>query len=293
MADAVVPLKLRPQRGFLQTLRKDAWWIGPALTLLGFGAFLIWANFRVFEGDHYYSGHGRGASMQTNYLTPFYSPLFFDVPKVDAAGKPFPSGHAILEHKPTFFPGFISAAALILIFPAGFRFTCYYYRGAYYKAFWGDPPNCAVGEPRKGYLGEKYLPLVFQNIHRYFLYAALLFILLLAWDVVQAFKFYEVKDGVRTGAWHFGVGFGTVLMAVNVVLITMYTCGCHSLRHLVGGKRDCVSENAASHKMYQCVTCLNNRHMLWAWCSLISVGLTDVYIRGLAMGCWSDSFVVF
>lgn len=295
MADGVVPLKLRPRRGFLQTMRTDAWWIGPLLTILGFGAFLVWANVRVFENDHYYSGHGGTANLATNYLTPFYSPLLFDVAKADAVQRPFPSGHAILTEKPPFLPGFVSAAALILIFPAGFRFTCYYYRGAYYKAFWGDPANCAVGEPRSGYLGERTLPLVLQNIHRYFLYAALIFILILSWDVLTAFKFYEVDPatGLRTGNWRIGVGVGTVLMAVNVVLIALYTLGCHSLRHLIGGKRDCISAKPLSAKMYSCVTCLNNRHMLWAWCSLFSVGFTDIYVWMLARGVWTDFHVTF
>ena len=63
--------------------------------------------------------------------------------------------------------------------PGGFRFTCYYYRGAYYKAFWADPPGCTVGEPRKCYLGERSFPLVLQNVHRYFLYLGLLFIVVL------------------------------------------------------------------------------------------------------------------
>jgi hypothetical protein len=69
-----------------------------------------------------------------------------------------------------------SPAFLIMWIPAGFRFTCYYYRGAYYKAFWLDPVNCAVGEPRKTYLGERYLPLILQNVHRYFFYLAVVFI---------------------------------------------------------------------------------------------------------------------
>ena len=49
-----------------------------------------------------------------------------------------------------------------------FRLTCYYYRGAYYKSFWADPPACAVSEPRKIYLGERSFPLIMQNFHRYF-----------------------------------------------------------------------------------------------------------------------------
>ncbi len=75
-----------------------------------------------------------------------------------------------------------SPAFLILWVPAGFRFTCYYYRGAYYKAFWADPINCAVGEPRKTYLGERYFPLIIQNVHRYIYYLAVLFIFILSYD---------------------------------------------------------------------------------------------------------------
>ncbi len=96
------------------------------------------------------------------YLSPFYSPL-------------------LMTEKPGWWPAFMpfSAAMLILWAPGGFRFTCYYYRGAYYKAFWADPPSCAVGEPRKSYWGERSFPLIMQNIHRYFLYLALIFCILL------------------------------------------------------------------------------------------------------------------
>ena len=76
-----------------------------------------------------------------------------------------------------------------------FRFTCYYYRGAYYKAFWADPPACAVGEPRKRYLGEATFPLILQNIHRYFLYVALVFLLFLAHDVWKALWFTDPATG--------------------------------------------------------------------------------------------------
>ena len=68
----------------------------------------------------------------------------------------------------------LSPALLILIFPLGFRLTCYYYRKAYYRGFWASPPACAVAEPHKKYTGETRFPLILQNIHRYFFYAALL-----------------------------------------------------------------------------------------------------------------------
>jgi hypothetical protein len=268
-----VPLK---QRGWGQTLRTDAWWKQPLAVFVVFTAFLVYAHWRILECNHYFSGHS-AANAATNYLAPFYSPLIFDVP-----GHPS-SGHAWLSQKPGWVPNWLSPAAFILIFPAGFRFTCYYYRGAYYKAFWQDPPSCAVGEPRKSYLGEQTLPLILQNIHRYFFYAAFVLIGILGYDVWLGLWF---RDAV--GQWRFGVGLGTILLAINVVLIALYTLGCHSFRHLIGGGRDELSKSPLSHKAYDCVTCLNKRHMLWAWCSLVSVGFVDFYIRQCAAGAWTD-----
>jgi len=258
MAELDVPLK---RLRFGQTARPDNWWVTPALTFAGLGAFIVYATWAAFQGDHYAYG---------NYLSPFYSPeLFGDSP------------HAWFGPKPAWIPAWLpwSPAFLILWMPGGFRVTCYYYRGAYYKAFWADPPSCAVGEPRKTYWGERSLPLVLQNIHRYFLYIALIFIVLLAIDVWHALWF----DG------HFGIGLGTVILATNVVLLGMYTLGCHSLRHLIGGRKDELSKSAALRgTAYRCVGCLNSRHMVYAWCSLVSVGFSDLYVRLCSMGVWSD-----
>jgi hypothetical protein len=33
---------------------------------------------------------------------------------------------------------------------------------------------------------------------------------------------------------------------------------------------------------------MNSRHMLYAWCSLVSVGFSDLYVRLCSMGVWSD-----
>jgi len=167
---------------------------------------------------------------------------------------------------------------LILWAPGGFRLTCYYYRGAYYKAFWADPPSCTVGEPRKTYLGERSFPLIMQNIHRYFLYLALIFLVLLAHDVWKALWF----NG------RFGIGVGTLVLLTNIVLLSCYTLGCHSLRHLTGGFRDRLSSGPAGSRAYDCVSCLNRRHMLCAWLSLFSVGFADVYVRLCSMGIWRD-----
>src|SRR5439155_12489916 len=154
---------------------------------------------------------------------------------------------------------------------AGFRLTCYYYRGAYYKAFWADPPACAVGEPRKTYLGERSFPLILQNVHRYFLYLAIIFIFILSYDVWDAMWWPDAA-----GTRHFGIGLGTLVLALNVVLIASYTLGCHSLRHLVGGVMDKFSGRPVRKAAYDCVSCLNRSHMLFAWCSLFSVMGADL-----------------
>ena len=176
-------------------------------------------------------------------------------------------------------------ALLILWAPGGFRLTCYYYRGAYYKAFWSDPPACAVGEPRKLYRGEASFPLVAQNVHRFFLRLAEPILLILAWDVLRAMSFADPA----TGRVRFGIGIGTLVLAANVALLAMYTLGCHSLRHLIGGRKDELTKSSSLRgAAYGCVTCLNRRHMVYAWCSLFSVGFSDLYVRLCSMGIWHD-----
>lgn len=246
-------------------MRRDAWWIQPAVVFVILSSFLIYATWAAFQNAHYEYG---------NYLSPFYSPLLMG-----------DSPNAWFGPKPVWWPTLLpfSPALLILPFPAGFRFTCYYYRGAYYKAFWADPPSCAVGEPRKGYLGERSFPLIIQNIHRYFLYFALIFLVFLSHDAWKAMWFTDAS-----GATHFGIGVGTLLLTANVILLGGYTLGCHSFRHLVGGYLDRLSAAPARKTAYDCASRLNRDHMRWAWCSLFMVAFCDIYIRMLSMGVWTD-----
>src|SRR5437764_5842249 len=235
-----------PRRSFGETMRSDIWWRQPLLVFFGLSTFLVYSTWAAFQGTHYFFG---------NYISPFYSPeLFGDSP------------HSWFGPKPAWWPSSLlfSPALLILWAPAGFRLTCYYYRGAYYKAFWADPPACTVGEPRKTYLGERSFPLIMQNVHRYFLYLALIFIVILTIDVWKALWFVDPVSGKNS----FGIGVGTIVLAINVILLSGYTFGCHSLRHLLGGFRDQLARSTSSFQTYRCVTVVNHRHMLWDWLRL-------------------------
>jgi len=243
------------------TLRRDAWWIEPALTALVLGSFGIYSTWAAWQGVHFEWGP---------YLSPFYSPLF-DV-----------------EWWP------LSPAFLILGVPLGFRATCYYYRKAYYRAFFLDPVACGVGEARHSYDGETRL-FLFQNLHRFFFYLAVVLIFILSYDVILAMIWPvagvgpngEMLPGPRT----FGMGVGSLVLAMNAFLLAGYTFGCHSFRHLVGGSVDCFScarFGAARFKAWSLVSRLNKNHMLWAWCSLVWVAVSDVYIRLCSMGVIKD-----
>jgi hypothetical protein len=73
-----------------------------------------------------------------------------------------------------------------------------------------------------------------------------------------------------------------------VVLLGGYTLGCHSLRHLVGGRLSQLSRKPVQHTCYNCVSRLNVRHMAYAWLSLFWVGFSDLYVRLCSMGIWTD-----
>jgi hypothetical protein len=267
-------------RGFLQTERTDNWWVAPLLVLLGLGGFVVYSTWAAFQGCNYFIGGIDQPGVQ-RLLSPFYSPVIWDPRGIH-------SGHAWLGELPTWWPAWMvfSPALLILPFPGGFRFTCYYYRGAYYKAFWGDPVSCAVGEPGfrgKNYRGEQKFPLIMQNIHRYFLYVAIVFIGLLAWDGYASLWHYTAA-----GTREFGVSVGSLVLILNPIFLGMYTFGCHCWRHLVGGKHDCLSCSKMRTHAYQRVTWLNQRHMLFAWISLFGVAFADIYVRLCASGVWTD-----
>jgi len=256
-----IPTPIKPAgtapQGIGATTRREGWWREPLLIAVGFSAFIVYSLFSALVWGPVF-----GAPYEASgYLSPFFSPLI----------------------RPDWLPLWFSPAILILWIPLGFRATCYYYRKAYYRSYFADPPGCAVGEPtiHRRYSLEAAFPFILQNVHRYFLYLAFIPLFFLWQDA-----FLALRQG---DSWR--IGLIGVVMVVNVTLLTGYSLSCHSLRHLVGGRLDCFSctrRDRVRHGAWRWLTSLNRHHMAWAWASLLTVTFADVYVRLLALGLVTD-----
>ncbi len=247
-------------------LRKDAWWALPLTVGVVLTAFVVYSTWAALQNAHYFVAP---------YLSPFYSPCLSRSCLHVTLGRGLPEFTFPLI-------GVVSPALLILWGPGLFRLTCYYYRKAYYRSFWLAPVACAVKDVKAGYTGETRFPLSLQNFHRYAWYVALIFIVFLTWDAILAFRF---PDG-------FGIGVGTIVMWINVILLAGYTFSCHSCRHVCGGHVDVFSKAPARYTLWHALSRLNEHHPTFAWLSLFSVGLTDLYIRLVSMGVIRDLRII-
>jgi len=241
------------------TLRRDRWWLGPlwmATCLTLFLAYAIWAG---LQGKNYETGP---------YLSPFYAPL-------------------IVPSWPGWWPAWLRTPAIVIVWiPFLFRTTCYYFRKAYYRGQFLNPPACAVGPGarRPRYRGETSL-LVWQNLHRYAFYPALVLVGFHFYDAIHAFLFEQ----------GFGIGLGTAIIWLDALSLAAYTLGCHALRHLIGGGVDCWSCSLASRVRYRgwrAVSVLNAGHAFWGWFSLLTVIAADLYVRLVAGGAFNDPYVI-
>ena len=236
--------------------RKDLWWLEPVLIVSVLGGFVIYSLIVSVQNANYFSDP---------YLSPFYSPCL----TTGCIHPTFP----IIGNWYTLSPAF-----LIVGSPLAFRATCYYYRRSYYRAFFWSPPACTVPDARAKYSGETHFPFNLQNLHRYALYLAIPVLAILWWDALLAFNF----DG------RFGIGLGSAIMVANVLLLSGYTLGCHAARYLVGCYLDSFHGKSLRFRLWSWANQLNARHSRWAWFSLFSVMLTDLYIRLAAMGVITD-----
>jgi len=246
------------------TLRKDRWWIEPAVTFTILTAFAVYATFAAFMNRDYYAG----PALHRNLIAPLDSPCL--------TGSCVPGSHPFGVWIAAWH---ITPALLILIFPLGFRLTCYYYRKAYYRSFWFSPPACGVADAHGSYSGETRIPLILQNVHRYFFWLLLIFNAILTYDAVEAF---------RQPGYGIGISVGTVILCLNAAFLWLYSLSCHACRHFCGGQVRSFAKHPIRHKLWKLVTPLNAHHMQFAWISLFGVALCDLYVRLVASGTITD-----
>ena len=250
-----------------RTLRTDKGWLQPLITFAVLFSFIIYATFRAFENANYFV---------EPLISPFYSPC---LSQACVAGSTIAGFTPVSAHIANFA---LSPALIILIFPLGFRMTCYYYRKAYYRAFWLSPPACAVAEPHEKYTGETRAPLILQNAHRWFFYAGLVFNVFLTYDAIISFKNAE-------GQWgHMSVG--SLVLLVSSSLLWFYSLSCHTCRHTVGGRLKHFSKHPVRYKLWTWVSILNHKHQQFAWYSLAAVAFADIYVRQVASGAWTNFY---
>jgi hypothetical protein len=250
-----------------RTLRTDPWWRAPLITFSLLSIWVGYATVRAASQRAYFAA-------PEHYLTPFSSPC------VSSSCPDGAQDFGVWFGK---FPPFIPLAIISLMFLLGFRVTCYYYRRAYYRAFWQSPPACGVAEPHGKYSGETRFPLIIQNLHRYFWVFAGLVSIVNTWDVVQAF---------RPEGHTFGFGLGTIIMLANVVLLWAYTISCHSCRSIMGGRLNHFSKHPVRYKLWGYISRLNGKHQELAWTTLATLAITDFYIMAVSAGWISDLRIV-
>ncbi|MGA8014540.1 MAG: hypothetical protein WCB85_01310 [Candidatus Dormiibacterota bacterium] len=228
--------------------RDQPWWLLPLTVVVVLGAFTGYTLWTMFFGPG--PNH---VSQAGPYLSPFFSPLLWKT-------------------------GPVTPAIWVLWAPLSFRFTCYYYRKAYYRSFLWDPPACAVGELRhRRYRGESRLPMALNNLHRFTWFPSAIVVVFLWIDAVASLDYQG----------HLYLGVGTLILFVNCALLSGYSGGCHAFRHMAGGGLDCFScmrGGRARFQLWRGVSVLNMRHATWAWVSMFSVILAEVYVRLLQAG---------
>jgi hypothetical protein len=265
-------IKLPVLNGLGRTNRIDNWLRQPLAMGIALTAAMIYTAVRLFlypDTIHY---EVNGATV----MSPIFSP---NVLEWELFG--------LKEWGETDAPSWVNAAILVLWIPFGFRGTCYYMRRVYYRTFFASPVACWVDEPeinkKIGYKGEKRL-FIFNNLHRYFLYAAMIILAIKWWDVTHTLHFTE---GAAQG-W--GICIGTLVMGFEAFLLTMYVTSCHALRHLAGGVLDRWTSPIAKlrGKLFGRISVLNRSHGFWFWTSLTFVFLGDLWVLAVDAGMVSD-----
>ncbi len=258
-------IKLPVLNGLGRTNRIDNWLKQPLAMGLGLTAAMLYTAWRLFLYPESISYELDGSTV----MSPIFSPNVLE--------------WELFGLKDWNHPSWVNAAVLVLWIPFGFRGTCYYMRRVYYRTFFASPTACWVDEPEinkaLGYQGEKRL-FIINNLHRYFLYAAMLILVIKWWDVTHTLHFHG----------GYGMSLGTLVMGIEAFLLTMYVTSCHALRHLAGGSLDrwTTSIGRIRGALFGRISIFNRSHGFWFWTSLTFVFCGDLWVLAVREGHLSD-----
>ena len=238
-----------------KTLRTDRWWFKPAYTVVGLSAWLIWGLVHTLVMQDWYFAQGAGLPLPDAVL------LALRVDGVRPGG-----GRVRPVRCRTGRWSRTRRSACRSCCCSGSPATTTGRRTTARSGSRRRPARCRTVTRR--YTGETRFPLVFQNLHRYAFYAAVLISLLNTWDAILSFH----------GTEGFGFGLGNVILVGNVVLLWAYTVSCHSCRHIMGGRLKHFSAHPVRYRAWTFVSKLNTRHKELAWITLGSLALTDFYV---------------
>jgi succinate dehydrogenase / fumarate reductase flavoprotein subunit len=247
-------------RGFGTTSRRDAWWATPLAVFVGLSAFVGYATWAAFQGDHYTYGP---------YLSPFYSPeLFGDSP------------HAWFGPNPAAWPAWLpfSPALLILWAPAS----------SASPATTTAAPTTRPSGPIRRVRGRRAAQdLPGENTRcpsscRTRIATSCgwrsLFIAFLAYDVWLALWFTNAERRQE-----FGIGVGTIVLRSTSVLLGLLHLGCHvAPTRLVGGSTSCRSRRRAEG-LRPASPASTGKHSSGRGAACW-VGFSDLYVRLCSMG---------
>jgi hypothetical protein len=99
----------------------------------------------------------------------------------------------------------------------------------------------------------------------------------------------QALQGIDGG---FGFGIGTIIIWANLAMLWGYSVSCHACRHIVGGRLKHFSKHPIRYWLWTQVSKANAKHMQYAWASLFSVIITDLYIMAVGYD-WITDFRFF
>ena len=249
-------------------MRLDAWWVQPAIVFVILSAFIVYATWAAFQGDHYTYGP---------YLSPFYSPeVFGDSP------------HSWFGPKPAWWPRWMpfSPALLILPFPGMLPRHLLLLPRRLLQGVLGRPASlrrrrAAHELPRRALSCRS----IIQNVHRYFLYFALVFLVILAIDVWKASgsPTRDRRDALRHRRR------ARSSSPLNVVLLGGYTLrlplAAPPRRRRIS---TALSRRPVRKKAYDCVELPQPpAHEVGVDQPRLASRFADLYIRLCSMGIWT------